>query len=202
MLDVLTYLNFSDLFANRVFIDHQPDVARNLQMTSAIRPVHTLDGWIVCAAVRRRAQIAATFSALGHPEWTDEVLAQPNQHSLAAAMYDGIERATQELTVEQALACFRVADVPAAECISMDGPTSTTPRCSTPSCTTSKSGPTSATSAPCATPPPSAPGATSPPTALPPSSASTTKRSPGPLPSDPHRGGCTRDTDAPHLGAC
>ncbi len=48
------------------------------------------------------------------------MLAHPNQHSLAAAMYDAIERATQELTVEQALACFRVADVPAAECISMD----------------------------------------------------------------------------------
>ena len=48
------------------------------------------------------------------------MLAHPNQHSLAAAMYDAIERATQELTVEQALACFRVADVPAAECITMD----------------------------------------------------------------------------------
>ena len=118
MLDVATYLNFSDLFTNRVFVDHQPEVARNLQMT-AIRPVRALDGWIVCAAVTS-PQIAATFDAFGHPDWTDEVLAHPNQHSLAAAMYDAIERATQELTVEQALACFRVADVPAAECISMD----------------------------------------------------------------------------------
>jgi len=118
MLDVSTYLNFSDLFTNRVFVDHQPEVAQNLQ-TTAIRPVRALDGWIVCAAVTS-AQIAATFDALGHPDWTDEVLAHPSQHTLAVAMYDAIERATQELTVEQALACFRVADVPAAECITMD----------------------------------------------------------------------------------
>jgi crotonobetainyl-CoA:carnitine CoA-transferase CaiB-like acyl-CoA transferase len=118
MLDVSTYLNFSDLFTNRVFVDHQPEIAQNLQ-TTAIRPVRALDGWIVCAAVTS-AQIAATFDALGHADWTDEVLAHPSQHTLAVAMYDAIERATQELTVEQALACFRVADVPAAECITMD----------------------------------------------------------------------------------
>ena len=81
--------------------------------------MRALDGWLVRAAATS-PQIAATFDVLGHPEWTDDVLAHPNQHSLAAAMYDAIEPATQELTVEQALACFRVADVPAAECITMD----------------------------------------------------------------------------------
>ena len=66
---------------------------------TAIRPVRALDGWIVCAAVTS-PQIAATFDALGHPEWTDDVLAHPNQHTLATAMYDAIERATQDLTVD------------------------------------------------------------------------------------------------------
>jgi crotonobetainyl-CoA:carnitine CoA-transferase CaiB-like acyl-CoA transferase len=65
-------------------------------------------------------QIAATFAALGHPEWTDDVLAQPDQQTLARVMYDTIERATAKLTVDEALACFRVADVPAAKCITMD----------------------------------------------------------------------------------
>ncbi|MEX1008309.1 MAG: CoA transferase [Acidimicrobiia bacterium] len=118
MLDVAAYINFADLFTNRVFLDHQPDVAQNLQAT-AIRPVRALDGWIVCAPVTS-PQIAATFRALGHPEWTDHVLGQPNQPALVAAMFDTVERATRELTVDDALACFREADVPAARCITMD----------------------------------------------------------------------------------
>jgi len=118
MLDVTAYVDFADLFTNRVFVDHEPDVAQNLQM-STIRPVRARDGWLVCAAVTA-SQIAATFRALGHPEWTDEVLGQPHQHSVAQAMFDGIERATRDMTVEEALARFRDADVPAAKCVSMD----------------------------------------------------------------------------------
>jgi crotonobetainyl-CoA:carnitine CoA-transferase CaiB-like acyl-CoA transferase len=118
MLDVASYISFADLFTNRVFVDHQPEVAQNLQ-ASAIRPVRASDGWIVCAPVTS-PQIAATFRSLGHPEWTDDVLAQPNQHLLVRAMYDAVERATRELTVDDALARFRDADVPAAACVSMD----------------------------------------------------------------------------------
>jgi crotonobetainyl-CoA:carnitine CoA-transferase CaiB-like acyl-CoA transferase len=118
MLDVASYLNFADLFTNRVFLDHQPDVAQNLQ-ASAIRPVRTRDGWIVCAPVTS-PQIAAAFEAVGHPEWTDGVLAQPDQHTLVAALYDTIEQATQELTMDDAVARFRAHDVPAAPCITMD----------------------------------------------------------------------------------
>ncbi len=118
MLDVAAYVNFADLFTNRVFMDHQPEVAQNLQ-ASAIRPVRAADGWIVCAPVTS-PQIAATFRALGHAEWTEEVLAQPDHHTLVRAMYDTVERATQELTVDEVLARFREADVPAAKCITMD----------------------------------------------------------------------------------
>jgi crotonobetainyl-CoA:carnitine CoA-transferase CaiB-like acyl-CoA transferase len=118
MLDVTAYVDFADLFTNRVFVDHQPEVAQNLQM-SEIRPVRARDGWLVCAAVTA-PQIAATFRALGHPDWTDDVLGQPDQHSVARAMFDAIERATCELTVEEALARFGEADVPAAKCVSMD----------------------------------------------------------------------------------
>jgi crotonobetainyl-CoA:carnitine CoA-transferase CaiB-like acyl-CoA transferase len=118
MLDVASYVNFADLFTSRVFLDHQPHVAQNLQATE-IRPVRTRDGFIVCAPVTA-PQIAATFRSLGHPEWTDEVLAHPDQHTLVRAMFDTIERATSELKADEALACFRDADVPAARCVTMD----------------------------------------------------------------------------------
>ena len=118
MLDVATYINFADLFTNRVFVDHQPEVAQNLQ-ASAIRPVRAADGWVVCAPVTS-PQIAATFRALGQPDWTDEVLAQPDQHTLVRALFDAVERVTERLTVDEALSRFREADVPAARCVTMD----------------------------------------------------------------------------------
>ena len=93
MLDVASYVNFVDLFTNRVFLDHQPDTPQNQQAPRSV-PCRTRDGWIVCAPVTA-PQIAATFRALGHPEWTDDVLAQPNQHTLVHVMFDTIERATR-----------------------------------------------------------------------------------------------------------
>ena len=118
MLDVASYLNFSDLFTNRVFLDHQPDVALNLQ-TSSIRPVRARDGWLVCAPVTS-SQITAAFEAVGHPEWTDEVLAQADQATLVTLMYDTIERATVELDADDLVSRFVAHDVPAARCLTMD----------------------------------------------------------------------------------
>jgi crotonobetainyl-CoA:carnitine CoA-transferase CaiB-like acyl-CoA transferase len=117
MLDVAAYHNFADLFTNRVFVDHQPDVAQYLQ-AFAIRPVRALDGWVVCAPVTG-PQIAATFRAVGHPEWTDHVLGQPND-TLVTVMFDTIEQATRELTMDEAVSRFREHDVPAAPCVTMD----------------------------------------------------------------------------------
>ncbi|HXY91557.1 MAG TPA: CoA transferase [Acidimicrobiia bacterium] len=118
MLDVASYINFCDLFTNRVFVDHQPDVAENLQ-ASAIRPVRARDGWIVCAPVTGN-QIRATFAELGHPEFVDEVLGQPDQASVVASMFECVERATKDLTIDEALARFRAADVPAGPCLTID----------------------------------------------------------------------------------
>ena len=118
MLDVTSYLNFSDLFTNRVFVDHQPEVAQNLQAT-AIRPVRARDGWIVCTPVTS-PQIAASLAVLGHPERTDAVLAQPDHHSLVTAMYDAVEQATSTMAVDEVLARFREVDIPAARCVTMD----------------------------------------------------------------------------------
>ena len=118
MLDVASYLNFSDLFTNRVFLDHQPDLAQNLQ-TSSIRPVRARDGWVVCAPVTA-PQIKAAFEAVGHPEWTDEVLAQTDQATLVAFLFDTIEGATAEFDADDLVARFLAHDVPAAKCLTMD----------------------------------------------------------------------------------
>jgi crotonobetainyl-CoA:carnitine CoA-transferase CaiB-like acyl-CoA transferase len=118
MLDVAAYLDFSDLFTNRVFLDHQPDTAQNLQ-TSSVRPIRSRDGWIVCAPVTS-PQIAAACAAVGHPEWTDQVLAQPDQPTLVAFLFDTLERATAELDGDELVARFLAHDVPAARCLTMD----------------------------------------------------------------------------------
>ena len=118
MLDIATYFDFADLFTNRVFLDHQPAAAHNAQV-SAIRPLRTADGWIVVATVTGR-QIAAACTAIGHPEWVDEILAQPDQGSLARVMFDTIERGTAELTTADVLARFAAHDVAAAPCLTMD----------------------------------------------------------------------------------
>jgi crotonobetainyl-CoA:carnitine CoA-transferase CaiB-like acyl-CoA transferase len=118
MLDVASYLNFSDLFTNRVFLDHQPDVPQNLQ-TSSVRPVRTRDGWVVCAPVTS-PQIAAACAAVGHPEWTDEVLAQPDQPTLVTFLFDRLEQATVEFDADDLVARFLAHEVPAARCLTMD----------------------------------------------------------------------------------
>ena len=118
MLDIATYFDFADLFTNRVFLDHQPAAAHNAQV-SAIRPLRTADGWIVVATVTGR-QIAAACRAIGHPEWVDEILSQPDQGSLAKVMFDTIERGTAVLTTDDVLARFAAHDVAAASCLTMD----------------------------------------------------------------------------------
>jgi crotonobetainyl-CoA:carnitine CoA-transferase CaiB-like acyl-CoA transferase len=118
MLDVASYLNFADLFTNRVFVDHEPEVAQNLQ-TSSVRPIRARDGWIVCAPVTS-PQIAAACAAVDHPEWTDEVLAQPDQPTLVVFLFDRLEQATRELSADDAVARFVAHDVPAAKCLTMD----------------------------------------------------------------------------------
>ena len=200
MLDVATYLNFSDLFTNRVFVDHQPDVARNLQMT-AIRPVRALDGWIVCAAVTS-PQIAATFDAPSGtrtgPTTCSRTRTSTRSRRRCTTPSSGRPRSSPSSRRSRASASPTFPPPSASRWTT----TSTTTRCSTRSSTASKSGPTSAASAPCAIPRPSAPGATSPPTAPRPSSASTTTTVPGTISvAFPPRGGCSREHGCPRFGS-
>ncbi|HRE02490.1 MAG TPA: CoA transferase, partial [Ilumatobacteraceae bacterium] len=50
MLDAAAYGNFPDVMANRTFLDHSPESARNMQ-PDAVRPLATADGWIVVVPV-------------------------------------------------------------------------------------------------------------------------------------------------------
>ena len=73
----------------------------------------------MCAPVTS-PQIKAAFEAVGHPEWTDEVLAQTDQPTLVALLFDTIEGATAEFDADDLVARFLAHDVPAAKCLTMD----------------------------------------------------------------------------------
>lgn len=118
MLDVAASVNFPDLFAARVFLDHQPEDPRNRQ-TMAIRPLAASDGYVMIAPGTAK-QIAAAFRAVGHERVADEVLAQRDQVSLTAALYERLGRLTTGFTAEELLRRFRGADVPCSPCVRMD----------------------------------------------------------------------------------
>jgi CoA:oxalate CoA-transferase len=63
MLDSSVYVNFPDVMANRVILDHAPPEARNAHAAAA-RPIQAKDGWIVIAPVTG-GQIRRGLAAAG-----------------------------------------------------------------------------------------------------------------------------------------
>ena len=118
MLDTAAYSNFTDLYANRTFVDRQPAAARFGHAT-AVRPLRASDGWLVLAPVSG-ADIRATCEAAGHPEWFDEILTATDESSLARAMFDRLDGALEGRPVQHWLDALAERDVPAARCLSMD----------------------------------------------------------------------------------
>jgi crotonobetainyl-CoA:carnitine CoA-transferase CaiB-like acyl-CoA transferase len=118
MLDATAYFQFPELLTNRVFLDHQPDDARNGQALG-IRPVPTSDGWMVIAMVTGR-QIRDTCGALGHEEWAAELREIPEQADMVRELFDRVERVTATIPTEELLATLRAIDVPCAPCLTID----------------------------------------------------------------------------------
>ena len=118
MLDAAGYLNFVDLFTSRVFVDHQPADPRN-RHGSAVRPVRAKDGWLIAAPVSSD-HIRNACTAVGHPEWGPEVLAERDQIKMVHDLFDRMETVTVTETVETWLERFRDHDVPAAPCLGID----------------------------------------------------------------------------------
>lgn len=118
MLDATAYFQFPELLTNRVFLDHQPEAARNTQALG-IRPVPTRDGWIVIAMVTGR-QIRDTVQMLGHEEWAAELRAIADQGEMVRELFDRVERVTATLGTAELLDSLRAIGVPCAPCLTID----------------------------------------------------------------------------------
>jgi crotonobetainyl-CoA:carnitine CoA-transferase CaiB-like acyl-CoA transferase len=118
MLDVASAVNFPDLFPARVFLDHQPEDPRN-RHTMALRPIRASDGYVMVAPGGKQ-QIIATFAAVERADWANDVLAQPSQVDLVTTMYARLDDVSSSWTVNELMARFRAAGVPAAPCVRMD----------------------------------------------------------------------------------
>ena len=118
MLDVMAYLNFPEIFAPRTFVDHEPLDARNRQMM-ANRPMRALDGWILMSAVSAD-QIRDAVAAVGHPEWSDEILAAADGPQMTRLLVERVESQTRSLTVTECIARFDAFDVPVGQCVDLD----------------------------------------------------------------------------------
>ena len=118
MLDVMAYLNFPEIFATRTFVDNEPRDARNRQMM-ANRPLRALDGWILLSAVSAD-QIRDAVAAVGHPEWSAEILAATDGPQMTRRLVERVESQTRSLTVAECLARFDAHDVPAGQCVDLD----------------------------------------------------------------------------------
>lgn len=118
MLAAAAYFNFAELFANRTFVDTQPEDARNRQAIG-LRPLAAKDGWLTVAPVSGVA-IRNLCEAVGHPEWAGELQALEDQTQVAAALFARLDTVFPSRTVDELLALLGSCDIPAARCLSMD----------------------------------------------------------------------------------
>lgn len=118
MLAAAAYVDFVELFANRTFVDAQPDEPRNLQAIG-LRPLQARDGWLVVAPVAGAA-VKKLCDAIGHPEWADQLRALEDQSQVASALFARLDTVFPARTVADLLDLLGACDIPAARCLSMD----------------------------------------------------------------------------------
>ena len=118
MLDTMAYFDFPDVMVERTVLDDAPESPDNRHLSS-LRPVRTLDGWIVVNLVRGR-HITNAFAALGLHDRQAEVRGITDPARLSAALCDVVETATQHRTTADCLALFASCDVPAGAVLDLD----------------------------------------------------------------------------------
>jgi crotonobetainyl-CoA:carnitine CoA-transferase CaiB-like acyl-CoA transferase len=118
MLDAAAYMNFPDLMVNRMFLDHQPEEARHAHALSQAA-IPASDGFFVVAGVSGR-QIKRSCEAIGHPEFASRLFDQPDSAALLRKILELFAPVTSEKPLEHWLEQFRIHDVPAAPCLSID----------------------------------------------------------------------------------
>lgn len=118
MLDAVSYFNFAAGMAHRTFIDHQAETPDN-PARRPTRPIRTRDGWITVSAVSGK-QVFAACSAVSHPEWGEDLIADRDTMRMNATLLDRIESVTKSMTTAESLKAMADHDVPAAECLNSD----------------------------------------------------------------------------------
>lgn len=116
MLAAAAYVDFVELFANRTFIDHQPQEAKNLQAIG-LRPLRAKDGWLTLAPVSGTA-IKQVCEAAGHPEWADELRSMKDQTQLARALFARLDDVLPSRTVDEWITLLK--EIPIARCLTID----------------------------------------------------------------------------------
>jgi len=119
MLDSSVYVNFPDVMANRVILDHAPPEARNAHAAAA-RPIRAKDGWIVIAPVTG-GQIRRGLAAAGaSPDVAEGLLTIKDAATMTVSVYDAFEARTREQPVAYWMEVFGDADVPVSPCLGID----------------------------------------------------------------------------------
>lgn len=118
MLDAVSYFNFAAGMAHRTFLDYQADSPDN-PTRRPTRAIQTKDGWLMVSAVSRR-QIYAACSAVSHPEWGDDLIADPDTMRMNATLLDRLESVTRLMTTAESIKVMTENDVPVAECLNSD----------------------------------------------------------------------------------
>lgn len=115
MLDVIAYFNFPDNGQSRTF----PDAAVELPAgRSAV--LATTDGFISVSPFSR-AQIRASFTAVGCPDWAEDLRTIKSPTTLMDTILDRLESRTECMTTAECEAAFLAADVPMSVVLDFDG---------------------------------------------------------------------------------
>ena len=118
LVDAGAYFDHPELHANRTFLDHQPDEARNAHATS-LKPIPTSDGEIVVAPVLAH-HLRAICEAIGKPEWSDDLLSQTDNVAVMHRLYELFPAVTTTMTTKELLARMDAHGVPAGPCPTLD----------------------------------------------------------------------------------
>ena len=120
MLDSVAYFMGPDLLAQRTIVADGSDRPSVAEQLSAVRCVPTSDGWVFVSPVRAK-QLRGMAAAAGHPEWIEELRAEPDPGKRTARIYDMVAGETPSASTATWLQRFSEHDVPAAPVMDLDG---------------------------------------------------------------------------------
>ncbi len=111
MVDSMAYFLAPDLLGDHLVVgEPEPGVARHI---AAARPLRTQDGWIVISPVSGQ-QMKGALSAVGHPEWGEQLRAAATATGMIERFYELIEPVLTGRSTADWERAFAAADVPAS----------------------------------------------------------------------------------------